>query len=240
MCTRSAVYGFKQYANGGFAEYVVLNKNSIIHKMPKDFSVEQAVLVEPIACGMHAVELANIKHTDVVVVAGLGTIGLSMLNMISLYLPKTIIGIDVKERREEEAKKFGADVFLNPLKCDVQKEIEKYTGGLGCDVYIEASGSAISVKQGLNILKNHGRYIQMGVFADEVCADWNIIGDGKELSILGSHLSAKTYNAVIQGIKRGLIRTDGLISHTYSLEDWKEAFDEIEKNTDVTKIMLVP
>ena len=104
MCTRSAVFGFKQYANGGFAEYVRLDKNCINHKVPRGFTPEQAVLIEPIACGMHAVERAQIQHSDVVVIAGLGAIGTSMVNIASLALPKMVIGIDVKDNRLEMGK----------------------------------------------------------------------------------------------------------------------------------------
>jgi len=239
MCTRSAVFGFKQYANGGFAEYIKLDKNCINHKVPKDFTPEQAVLIEPIACGMHTVERAQIQHSDVVVIAGLGAIGTSMVNLVSLELPKLVIGIDVRENRLEMGMKYGADVVLNPMECDVAEEIRKLTGGLGCDVYIEASGSSKSVSQGLNSIKNLGRYVQMGVFADEVKADWNIIGDGKELTIIGSHLSGLTYDAVIKGIASEKIMTEGLISHEFRLEEWKEAFKKTEA-PDAMKIMLVP
>lgn len=239
MCTRSAVFGFKQYANGGFAEYVKLDKNCINHKVPKGFTPEQSVLIEPIACGMHAVERAQIQHSDVVVIAGLGAIGTSMVNIASLALPKMVIGIDVRENRLEMGKKYGADVVLNPMKCDVAEEIRKLTGGLGCDVYIEASGSPRSVTQGMDSLKNLGRYVQMGVFAEEVKADWNTIGDGKELTIIGSHLSARTYASVIKGIASGEIKTEGLISHKFRLADWKEAFETTEA-PDAMKIMLEP
>lgn len=240
MCTRSAVFGFKQYANGGFAEYVKLDKNCINHKVPESFSMEQAVLIEPIACGMHAVERADIQHSDVVVIAGLGAIGLSMVNMSALCLPKMVIGIDVKPNRLAMGKEFGADVVLNPMECNAAEEIMKLTDGLGCDVYVEASGSPKSVTQGMDCLKNLGRYVQMGVFAEEVKADWNTIGDGKELTIIGSHLSALTYPAVIKGIETGLIKTKGLISHTYKLKDWKEAFEAAQKEPDAVKIMLTP
>lgn len=239
MCTRSAVFGFKQYANGGFAEYVKLSKDCINHKVPKEFTSEQAVLIEPIACGMHAVEKAQIQHSDVVVIAGLGAIGTSMVNIASLALPKMVIGIDVRENRLEMGRKYGADVVLNPMECDVAEEIRKLTDGLGCDIYIEASGSPRSVTQGMDSLRNMGRYVQMGVFAEEVKADWNTIGDGKELTIIGSHLSGLTYDAVIKGIASGEIKTEGLISHTYKLEDWKEAFVKTEA-PDAMKIMLEP
>ncbi len=239
MCTRSAVFGFKQYANGGFSQYVKLGKNCINHKVPGEFTPEQAVLIEPIACGMHAVEKAMIQHSDVVVIAGLGAIGTSMVNIAALHLPKLIIGIDILESRLEMGKKYGADVVLNGTKCNVAEEIRKLTGGLGCDVYIEASGSPRSVTQGMNSLKNCGRYVQMGVFAEEVKADWNIIGDGKELNIIGSHLSGLTYESVIHGIKNGAIKTEGLISHKFPLEDWEAGFKAAESQ-DSMKIMLVP
>ena len=240
MCQESAVYGFKQHIHGGFAEYIRLHKNSRIHKLPKSFTPEQAVLVEPIACGMHAVEMAEIGHDDTVVIAGLGAIGTSMANLAGLYLPKQIIGIDVKPFRMEMGKKYGADYVLNPMECNVEEEIRKRTGGYGCDVYIEASGSPRSVTQGLQSLKNHGRYVQMGVFAEEVKADWNIIGDGKELSIRGSHLSALTFCSVIKGIESGLIKTEGLISHSFGLEQWEEAFEAAEKAPQAMKVMLRP
>lgn len=240
MCTRSAVFGFKQYANGGFAEYVKLDKNCLNHKVPKSFTPEQAALVEPIACGMHAIERAKVQHSDVVVIAGLGAIGLSMVNIASLCLPKLVIGIDVKENRLAMGKEFGADLVLNPMECDVVEEIMKLTDGLGCDVYVEASGSPKSVRQGMDSLRNLGRYVQMGVFAEEVTADWNVIGDGKELTIIGSHLSALTFPAVIKGIESGLIKTKGLISHKFNLADWKLAFETAEKDSSAVKIMLVP
>ena len=240
MCQRSAVFGFKNYANGGFAEYIKLPKGSRTHVLPKNFTTEQGVLVEPIACGMHALEQAHIDHNDVVVISGLGAIGLSMVNIADLAMPKLVIGLELRDDRAEKAKEFGADIVLNPAKVNVVEEIMKLTDGLGCDVYVEASGSPKSAVQGLNLLKNHGRFVQMGVLSDTVNADWNIIGDGKELSIIGSHLSANVYPAVIRSIEKGLIRTEGLISHTYKLADWKEAFETAASDPNAVKVMLEP
>ena len=239
LCIRSAVFGFKPYANGGFAEYVKLDKNCINHKVPEHFTGEQAVMIEPIACGMHAIERANIKPDEVVVMAGLGAIGLSMVNIAALQLPKMIIGIEVKESRNTIAKDYGVDVLLNPKYCNVAEEIKKLTDGLGCDVYVEASGNPQSVTQGLDALRNRGRFVQMGVFAEEVKADWNIIGDSKEMTIFGSHLSGLTYPSVIKGISSGLIKTEGLITHSFHLKDWKVAFEVAEKDENAVKVMLV-
>jgi 2-desacetyl-2-hydroxyethyl bacteriochlorophyllide A dehydrogenase len=240
LCQESAVYGFKRRCQGGFADYVKLPRGSVNHKVPASFTDEQAVLIEPIACGMHAAELAEIGHDDVVVIAGLGAIGLSMVSIARLALPRMIIGIDVRPERTKKGLQFGADMVLNPLECDISGKIMEVTRKLGCDVYIEVSGSPASVNQGIAALRNRGRYVQMGVFAEEVKTDWNVIGDGKELVIRGSHLSALTYGSTIKGIESGLIKTDGLISHTFPLKDWKEAFQTAEKDPLALKVALIP
>jgi threonine dehydrogenase-like Zn-dependent dehydrogenase len=239
-CQTSAVYGFKDYICGGFAEYVKLHKNSLVHKVPKTFTTDQAVLIEPIACGMHSVERAEIQHKDVVVVGGLGAIGLAILDMVKLCLPRKIIGIDLKPNRLEMARSYGVDAVLDASSQNVVKEIMDMTDGWGADVYIEASGTNAGCKQGLNVLRHMGTYVQIGAYAGEISADWNIIGDGKELNVKGSHLSALTYPAVIDGIGSGRIRTKGLISHSFNLKDWKTAFDATEKDPTAMKIMLVP
>lgn len=240
MCQRSAVFGFKQVCHGGFAEYAILPANARIHRVPDSLSDEQAALIEPIACGMHAVNQAQIRRSDVVVIAGMGGIGLSMINIAAAALPRAVIGVDLRDDRLALGHSFGADAVVNPLKENLDEVINSFTDGLGCDVYIEASGSAASVTQGLNCLRNHGRFVQMGVFSDPVTADWNIIGDGKELHIFGSHLSGNTYPAVIKGISQGRILTDDLITHRFSLTDWKRAFETAESGPGARKVVLVP
>ena len=238
MCSKLQVFGLKRAVQGGFAEYTLLPRNSRIHKVPKSFTVEQAAIIEPYACGMHAAEQAAVRHSDVVVIGGMGTIGLAITNIVRLSLPKMIIGIDVNPHRLSLAKKFGADVTLDPTRDDVSGEIKRYTDSNGCDVYIEASGYGDSIGQGLSALKNHGKYVQFGMLGDHVNTNWNTIGDGKELTVIGSHLSALCYPAVIKGIESGLLRTDGLISHSFRLENWKEAFETPKKDPSAMKIML--
>lgn len=74
------------------------------------------------------------------------------------------------------------------------------------------------------------------MLSDLVTADWNTIGDGKELTIIGSHLSAKVYPAVIRGIEKGLIKTDGLISHCFKLQDWAKLMKPPKKTPLLSKL----
>lgn len=240
MCQRHYIYGFRQETAGGMAEYMKFHKNGINHIIPEEMSVEQAVLIEPLACAMHAVERGNIGHADVVVISGLGAIGLGMVSVARKLQPKLIIGLDLRQKRLDKALEFGADLVFNPTKEDVLSKIMELTDGYGCDVYIEASGSEKSVQQGLQAVRFRGRYVQFGVFPDEIKADWNYIGDGKEITIYGSHLGPYCYVPVIKGILDGSIPTQGLISHKYKLDDWKEAFETAEKDPNAYKVMLEP
>ncbi len=240
MCQQSDVYGFKDHTQGGFAEYMKLHKRGINHKIPKEMTAEQAVLIEPYACSMHAVERGNIKHNDVVVISGLGAIGLGMVTVARAMSPKLLIGLDLRQNRLDKGKAFGADVVLNPASTDVVEQIMEMTGGYGCDVYIEASGSAKSVQQGLASIRNLGRFVQFGVFADLIPADWNIIGDTKEIDILGAHLGPYCYDAVIEGMRNGTLKTDNVVSHTFEMMDWKKAFETAEKDESAIKVALRP
>ncbi len=240
MCQRHWLYGFKHDTPGGMAEYMKFHKQGIHHHVPDGLSVEQAVLIEPLACGMHAVERGQIGHNDVVVISGLGTIGQGMVSAARKLQPKLLIGLDLRQERLDRALTAGADLVFNPLKADVKQEILARTDGYGCDVYIEASGSEKSVQQGLDMIRFCGRYVQFGVFPDAIRADWNHIGDGKEITIYGSHLSPYCYEPVMKGMLDGTIPTEGLISHSFPLKDWKEAFETAEKAPDAFKVMLVP
>lgn len=240
MCQRHWIYGFKKEVQGGFAQYMKFHSQGIHHKVPDKLTLEQAALIEPLACGMHAVERGNIKHCDVVVISGLGTIGQGMVSVARAKQPKLLIGLDLRQHRLDLGLKNGCDLVFNPMECDVVEKIKELTDGYGCDVYIEASGSNASVKQGFNALRYMGTFVQFGVFPREVTVDFNNIGDGKELNIFGSHLGPHCYEAVIKGIMNGTIKTDGLMSHTFKLSEWEQAFEVAEKDPDAMKVMLIP
>lgn len=225
MCQPHKTFGFFESANGGMAEYMRLPKNARVHKVPHDLPLNDALLIEPYACAKHCVDRADIQATDVVVLSGAGTLGLGMVAYARQRNPKLLIVLDMKDERLEKAKALGADLVWNPGKMDVQAEILKLTDGYGCDTYIEATGHPSSVTQGLQMVRKLGRFVEFSVFGEPTTVDWSIIGDRKELDILGSHLSPYCYPYVIEHIADGTLGTDGVVSKTFPIEQWAEAFD---------------
>ena len=188
-------------------------------------TIEQALLIEPYGCSKHAVDRANITNEDVVVISGAGTLGLGMITYARMKNPKLLIALDMQEKRLKKAKEFGADLIFNPGTCDIDAEIKRITDSYGCDVYIEATGNPASVIQGLTIIRKLGRFVEFSVFGKETTVDWSIIGDRKELDILGSHLSPYAYPFVIENIMKGKLKTEGVVSSMFELEEWEKAFE---------------
>jgi threonine dehydrogenase-like Zn-dependent dehydrogenase len=223
MCQRHDIYGFQTHVNGAMAEYMKFPIDAINYKIAKDIPVEKAVLIEPYACSKHCVDRANITNEDIVVLAGAGTLGLGMIGAIKLRNPKKLIVLDMKQDRLELSKKFGADITINPSKADVKEIIMEMTEGYGCDIYIEATGHPASVKQGLELVRKLGTFVEFSVFKDLVTVDWSITGDSKELNIYGAHLSPFCYEPVIDWISNGKLPTDGVVTHRLIWSSGKKA-----------------
>ena len=182
-------------------------------------------MIEPYGCSKHCVDRAQIGCEDIVVLSGAGTLGLGMVTYAKLRSPKLLIVLDMQDNRLAKAKEFGADIVWNPGKVDVVAEIMALTDGYGCDIYIDAAGHPSSVVQGLSMIRKLGRFVEFSVFSEPATVDWSIIGDSKELDVLGAHLSPYCFPFVIERIADGTLRTDGVVSSFYPLTQWEEAFE---------------
>ena len=207
------------------AEYVRFPKTAVISRVPDDMSVKDALLIEPYGCSKHAVDRGSITNEDVVVISGAGTLGLGMITYARMKNPRKLIALDMMDARLEKAKEFGADLVWNPGKMDVVSAINEITDGYGCDVYIEATGHPSSVIQGMSMIRKLGRFVEFSVFGAPTTMDWSIIGDRKELDVLGSHLSPYAYPFVIENIVSGKLKTNGVVSSMFPIEEWEKGFE---------------
>ncbi|MDQ0252831.1 L-iditol 2-dehydrogenase [Evansella vedderi] len=240
MCEVHNIYGFqKDVAEGGMAEYMKFSKTSKIHKISESLSHEEASIIEPMACAIHTVQRATIEFEDVVVMAGAGPLGLCMIQLIALKTPKKLVVLDTDENRLALSKKLGADICINPLKENAVKLVKDLTDGYGCDVYIEATGSPVGVTQGLEMIRKLGRFVEFSVFGQDVTTDWSVIGDRKELDVRGSHLGPYTYPIAIDLFERKLVTAEGIVTDSYKLEDFAEAFKRAESIESI-KVLLTP
>jgi len=187
------------------------------------------------------VERANIQFEDTVVICGGGIIGLLMLQAAKLKHPRMLIMSDLIEERLRLAKQLGADIVINAKNEDIIKKVKDLTHGLGCDVVLEASGSPAAVEQAVQMLRRRGRLMEFGVFSEKSCIDFSIISDIKELEVIGGHLGFHAYPSAIRYLSQGIVRVDKIVTHDFSLREWREAVETAEKRKDgAIKVTMTP
>src|SRR2546430_3129467 len=130
-----------EYARVPFAE-------TSVHKVPEGVTDERVLFLADILPTGYEVGVRNgrVKPGDVVAVVGAGPVGLAAIQTASLAGAAKIIALEVADSRREHARRFGADVAINPADADAEEQVVALTdGGLGADVAIEAGGGAGTV-----------------------------------------------------------------------------------------------
>ena len=223
MCAPHDMFGFKRRTPGGMAEYMIYNKDALVYKISRQ-TCHPRTPPSLSHCALHAVERAEIKFEDVVVVAGCGPIGLGMIAGAKSKNPKAVVALDMAQDKLEIAKECGADVIINIGSEDAVAKVKDMTDGYGADVYLEGTGHPSAVGQGLNLLRKLGTYVEYSVFGSDVSVDWSIISDDKELDIRGAHLGPDCWPAAIRMIESSRLPMDRICTHLpppTSRKGWK-------------------
>ncbi len=240
MCGPHDLYGFKRRTPGAMASYMIYPAEALVYKISKSMPPAHAAFTEPLSCALHAVERANIRFDDTVVVAGCGPIGLGMIAGSTAKFPAQVIALDLQPAKLELAKLCGATRTVNITEEDPVQVVRELTGGYGADVYLEGTGHPAAVPQGLNLLRKLGRYVEYGVFGSDVTVDWSIISDDKELDVLGAHLGPHCWPAAIRMLEAGMLPMDRICTHQLPLERFQEGLDLVAEGTKSIKVSLIP
>jgi len=185
------------------------------------------------------VDRGEIALGDTVVLAGAGTLGLLMLQIIKLKNPGQIIVTDAKPERLDMARALGATHTVNVKETDPVAKVKSLTDGYGTDVFIEATGYAGAVVQGIDMLRKLGTFVAFGVFGEKTNLDWSIIGDRKELNIHGAHLGPYCYPKAIDYLYRGVVKSELIVTNKLPLSEFQAGIDKVLNGKGV-KIMLDP
>jgi threonine dehydrogenase-like Zn-dependent dehydrogenase len=240
MCSPHDLYGFKRRTPGAMASYMVFPPEAIVHRISSNLPAHHAAFAEPLSCSLHAVERADIGFEDVVVVAGCGPIGLGMILGAAAKSPAHVVALDRVDEKLAVARLCGADITVNVGTDDPLSIVAEVTDGYGADVYLEGSGHAAAVPQGLRLLRKLGTYVEYGVFGTEVTVDWSIISDDKELDVRGAHLGPYCWPAAIRMLESGELPMDQICTHQLPLRQYKEGLDLVAEGTSSIKVSLIP
>ena len=146
---------------GGFAEYMYLPWNAVVHKVPDGVSPELAGVVTPMANGIQwALFDCEVGYDSRVLVQGPGQQGLSQTVACKQAGASLIIvtGTSRDKARLDVALKLGADHAIDVEAEDALERIREITGGAGVDVSLDCTAGAgtAPILLGIEALKRKG------------------------------------------------------------------------------------
>ncbi len=218
---------------GAFAQYMVppplALSEGFVNKIPKNLSLDEAAIAEPLACCINGQEIVQITRKDTVAIIGAGPIGAMHVELCHVRGCRKIILLQRSQPRFDTAKKrFHADVYINRSGEDGIKRVLEETDGYGADVVIAAAPSGEAQKQALQMVAKRGRISFFGGLPHdkpEVCVDTNLI-HYKECFVCGASSSTGKQNReALEILSAGKIKASDFITHTFSLSRIVEAFE---------------
>jgi len=174
-CPHRRVYGITTSANdgllGGWAERIEILPGVRLLPLPDGVSPEDFMGGGcGLPTGFHAVERAGVSLGDTVIVQGSGPVGLNAAIFAQLSGAADVHVIGAPASRLEAARALGAtdvlDITATPDPAGRVRWARERTSGRGADIVIEASGNPAAVPEGLEMLRDGGRYVVVGQYTD--------------------------------------------------------------------------
>lgn len=252
-CPHRKVYGITLGADeelglaGGWSEMIYLRPGTRLLKLPASVSPD---LWMGGGCGlptaMHAIELAQIRLGDRVLIQGSGPVGLSCAALALLSGAAWVGVIGAPRARLLAAERFGVDLTLdigNTTREARFSAIRDATGSRGPDIVIEASGNPAAVVEGCELVRDAGRYVIVGQYTDngDISLNPHLHINKKHLQILGCWGSdySHVYRSIETQARFGSrMNWTELITRRYALNNVEAALRDVESGTVVKAVVL--
>lgn len=224
MCLKRRSLGSKE--NGVFAEYVKVPAR-IVLPLDEAISFEEGALIEPFACGVHALAgQACLKPGDVVFISGPGAIGAgATLYAKAAGCTVAVSGLPVDRPRLEVLRALGIDHTLIAGEDPVEETILALTDGYGADVSVEAAGAYRSLETCLSLTRRKGTVVQLGILHGQPADLSPLIY--KELFLHASYSkTVADWRRALSLVKSGKVNLKPLVSQIFPLEEYEAAFEK--------------
>ncbi len=234
---------------GCYAEYKYLPPNATVFKVPDNVTDDMAA---PANCALsqvlYGLEKVNFSFGETIAIQGAGGLGLYTTALAKDMGAAKVIVIDGIDERLELAKAFGADELIDIREIQTPLErwlkVREMTGGWGADVVAELVGFPHVVQEGLDMLGNGGRYIEIGnispMMTCEIDPAATLVMNNKSIHGVMFY-PASALKKALDFLSRARDRYpfDKILSHSYSLDQINEAFENQDKG-HVSRSTIIP
>ena len=216
-------------------------RSDMVLKLPDNVSFEEGAMVEPVAVGLHAVHLADIKVGEKVLVIGAGIIGLISAMFAKKEGASFVAISETNLSRGKKAIDLGvADKYYDASDPELVKQVMSDTVN-GFDTVIECCGNSAAVSSALMMTRPGGQIILVGVSLGPVTIP-TVVGVINELTIKGAIAYTKDeFKTCIDLISNKHIDVMKFVDDIVSLEEVQTSYERLTSGKDsAVKILVDP
>jgi len=202
-----------------------------------------------LGCGVMAglgavLNTAQVSRGDSVAVIGCGGVGDAAVLGASLAGARTIIAVDIDDRKLEWARQFGATHVINSREADPVDAIRELTDGNGADVVVEAIGRPETYQQAFYARDLAGTVVLVGVPTPDMRLDLPLLdffgrGGSLKSSWYGDCLPSRDFPMLVDLHLQGRLPLEKFVSETIGLGAVEEAFAKMHRGEVLRSVVLL-
>ena len=228
-------------APGGFAERVVSRADKVFPA--EDLPTDLAVLAEPLACAIHGLDVLDLTPGADVVMIGSGTTGLLLAQLLVHGGASRVTVAGPSEFKLRFAESYGIDRVVQVSRDDPDGTAAalKSLAPDGYDVAIDATGASPVVQHLLDLVRDDGTVLVYGMCEESDRVSWSPYEIfRRQLTVKGSFAQVNCFERSLGMLRSGRIRSDGLITHRFGLNDFQGALDAVRSDPTCLKAVVAP
>ncbi|MFB6155207.1 MAG: zinc-binding dehydrogenase [Haloferacaceae archaeon] len=216
------------HVDGTFAEAVALPERAVM-ALPEEVPFSWGSVAGcAVSTAYHALDRADVRPGDTVVVFGAGGVGQHAVMWADFLGAGRTVAVDLLDHQLAAAADHGADVTLNPERDDVLDRVAEVTDGWGADVAVECSGSPAAMEQAVAAVNGENGYesgtvVSVGIQTEDISVGFGDVREGA-LKVSGDHRRADL-EEVLALLASGAVDLSPSVTHEVDLEDVQDGVD---------------
>ena len=238
-CSRYAALGFT--LDGGLAEYNVAPEKCLF-PLPNHLSMDEGVLLESLANALAAIRRVTLQPGNRVLIIGATPIGLAAIQVARLYSPKSLVLLGTGTHRLKKAQVLGATDVVDIQGTAVENEVRAALDG-NADAVLLCGYGRYDFIIAMELVGPMGRILVEGHYdplAEIPFKPRDLIP--KSITLVPNRgWSTPDFQLALELASNGMVDLKSLVTHTYTLDDWQEAFDLFGNvSSDALQVSIAP